>query len=258
MTIEKPFRELKFSSAHLIIVFLAILVLGVFIFLLGISVGKKQSQLTAMVSSSTDIKNEQVGQKPAIPEGAAAQTMGTQAPPASQSQPLAAQPETKNALPSAKRAEEKKTETQSASKPKENQTMTSAGNKPDDKKETPPIKEKSDEMKPAMETKKPAEIKESKTEPAKKAVSPAAMKQEGIFYVQIGAVTDKEAADEFAQKVQKLGFPSIVKLPSASDKKSIYRIQIGPYDSKQNASGAQEKIAAALKKKKTDFFVVKG
>lgn len=50
MTIEKPFRELKFSSAHLIIVFLAILVLGVFIFLLGISVGKKQSQLTAMVS----------------------------------------------------------------------------------------------------------------------------------------------------------------------------------------------------------------
>jgi cell division septation protein DedD len=239
MTIEKPFRELKFSSAHLIIVFLAILVLGVFIFLLGISVGKKQSQLTAMVSGSPDIKTEQVGQKPAIPAGTAAHTMGTQ------SQPPAAQPESKSALPPAKTAEE-------------NRMMTSAGNKPEDKKETPPIKEKSGETKPATETKKPAEIKESKTEPAKTAVSPAAMKQEGIFYVQIGAGTDKEAADEFAHKVQKLGFPAIVKLPLASDKKSIYRIQIGPYDSKQNASGAQEKVASALKKKKTDFFVVKG
>jgi cell division protein FtsN len=245
MTIEKPFRELKFSSAHLIVVFLAILVLGVFIFLLGISVGKKQSQLTAMVSGSPDIKTEQVGQKPAIPAGTAAQTMGAQTQPTAQSQPPAAQPETKSALPSVKTAEE-------------NQKTTFAGNKPDDKKESPPIKEKSGETKPATETKKPAEIKESKTEPAKKAVSPATMKQEGIFYVQIGAVTDKEAADEFAQKVQKLGFPAIVKLPLASDKKSIYRIQIGPYDSKANASGAQEKIAAALKKKKTDFFIVKG
>jgi len=225
MTIEKPFRELKFSSAHLIIVFLAILVLGVFIFLLGISVGKKQTQLTAMASGSPDIKTEQVGQKPVIPTGAATQTKETLPPPS-------AQPETKNALPSAKPAE--------------------------DKKEASAIKEKSDETKPAPETKKPPETKESKTEPAKKAAPPATLKQEGIFYVQIGAVTDRESADVFAQKVQKLGFPAIVKLPLALDKKSIYRIQIGPYDSKSNASGAQEKVAAALKKKKTDFFVVKG
>ncbi len=43
----KEFREIQVSSTLLVVIFLCVLVLGVFIFLLGVSVGKKQVQITA-------------------------------------------------------------------------------------------------------------------------------------------------------------------------------------------------------------------
>jgi len=42
---NKEFREVQVSSSGLVFIFLAILVLGVFIFLLGVSVGKKQVEM---------------------------------------------------------------------------------------------------------------------------------------------------------------------------------------------------------------------
>jgi cell division protein FtsN len=42
---NKEFREVQVSSSGLVFIFLAILVLGVFIFLLGVSVGKKQVRM---------------------------------------------------------------------------------------------------------------------------------------------------------------------------------------------------------------------
>jgi cell division protein FtsN len=42
---NKEFREVQVSSSGLVFIFLAILVLGVFIFLLGVNVGKKQVQM---------------------------------------------------------------------------------------------------------------------------------------------------------------------------------------------------------------------
>ncbi len=44
---NKDYRELQLSSSLLIFIFLAILILGVVIFLLGVSVGKKQAQIVA-------------------------------------------------------------------------------------------------------------------------------------------------------------------------------------------------------------------
>jgi cell division septation protein DedD len=43
----KDFREIQVSSTLLVVIFLCVLVLGVFIFLLGVSVGKKQVEITA-------------------------------------------------------------------------------------------------------------------------------------------------------------------------------------------------------------------
>jgi cell division septation protein DedD len=42
---NKDYRELQLSSSQLFFIFLAILILGVVIFLLGVSVGKKQAQI---------------------------------------------------------------------------------------------------------------------------------------------------------------------------------------------------------------------
>jgi cell division septation protein DedD len=220
MTNEKQFRELKFTSTQLAIVFLAILAFGVCIFLLGISVGKKQTQLAAGAGGAPSVKTETLAQKSPLP----AETTPT----------VTTQPAPGQSAPA---------NTKTEAKPAETKTDDKAGAKVEAK---PPA---------APAEKKPAD---AKTEPAKKEAKPAATQQEGIFYVQIGAVNDKEAADGFAQKVGKLGYPAIVLMPLAQDKKPVFRIRIGPYESKQDAADAQDKIAADLKKKKTDFFVVKG
>jgi septal ring-binding cell division protein DamX len=224
MTNEKQFRELKFTSTQLAIVFLAILAFGVCIFLLGISVGKKQTQLAAGAGGAPSVKTESLAQKSPLP---------------AETQPTV----TTQTAPGQSAPADTKTEV----KPAETKTDDKAGAKVEAKSEAKPPA--------APAEKKPAE---AKTEPAKKEAKPAEAQQEGIFYIQIGAVNDKEAADGFAQKVEKLGYPTIVLMPLAKDKKPVYRIQIGPYESKQAAADAQDKIAADLKKKKTDFFVVKG
>jgi len=201
MTTERQFRELKFSSTQLAVVFLAILVLGVFIFLLGISVGKKQSQLSAQAVITPAITTENVAQKSPLPA----------------------------------------------------ESTTTSTVQPQQQQPPPTAKEKPIETKPTTEVEKPAE---AKAEPTKKSAQPAVKKQEGIFYVQIGAIANKEAADTFAKKVDTLGFPVIVLSPRATDNKAFYRVRIGPYKTKQDAQEAQAKIAAALKKKTTDFFIV--
>jgi len=53
---NKDYRELQLSSSQLILIFIAILVLGVVVFLLGVSVGKKQGKI---------IEETQMAQKPA-------------------------------------------------------------------------------------------------------------------------------------------------------------------------------------------------
>lgn len=202
MSKDKPFRELQFSSVQLIVVFLAILVLGVFIFLLGISVGKKQAQLA--VGGALPAKTETAAPKTPVSADAAA----------------AAKPEVA---------------------------------KPQDK----PVGKPSD--KPAD---KPA-VKPPATPADKLAVKPgepggvgSAAKPQGRFYVQIGAGGDKPAAMAFGEKVELLGFPSHVLDPLATDRKTVFRVRIGPYETSAAADDAQAKVAAALKKKKTDFFIV--
>ncbi len=61
----KDFREIQVSSTLLVVIFLCVLVLGVFIFLMGVSVGKKQVQITA----ATRVVAQQI-QEPAKDPGA--------------------------------------------------------------------------------------------------------------------------------------------------------------------------------------------
>ncbi len=61
----KDFREIQVSSTLLVVIFLCVLVLGVFIFLLGVSVGKRQVQITA----ATRVVAQQI-QDPAKDQGA--------------------------------------------------------------------------------------------------------------------------------------------------------------------------------------------
>src|SRR4030042_1472980 len=65
------FREIQVSSSLLVVIFLGVLALGVFIFLLGVSVGKKQVRLSAPTQAAGPLYYVQVG---AFTDRAQAQT----------------------------------------------------------------------------------------------------------------------------------------------------------------------------------------
>jgi DedD protein len=56
---NKDYRELQLSSSQLVLIFIAILALGVVIFLLGVSVGKKQTQ----IADATQITSETLAER---------------------------------------------------------------------------------------------------------------------------------------------------------------------------------------------------
>ncbi|MFQ6037684.1 MAG: SPOR domain-containing protein [Candidatus Aminicenantales bacterium] len=55
---QKDYRELQISSSQLVLVFTAILGLGVIIFLLGVSVGKKQAEIVKETQASSLVPEE--------------------------------------------------------------------------------------------------------------------------------------------------------------------------------------------------------
>lgn len=132
MAKNKEFRELQFSSTQLVFVFLAILVLGVFIFLLGISVGKKQGQLSAEAGVSGALKTEPIAQKPAVPSVSGTDNI---------QQELRSHQEAK------------------PQSPKSEAKQAPADQKTSLKTETPPARDKVAEFKPPTDAKKPAESK---------------------------------------------------------------------------------------------------
>ena len=96
---NKDFREIQVSSTLLVVIFLGVLALGVFIFLLGVSVGKKQ----ASVATPTQIVTQQIPEpvkEPSVKPTASESASGnvTSAPPdaaASQPAPAPAKPQPK-------------------------------------------------------------------------------------------------------------------------------------------------------------------
>jgi cell division septation protein DedD len=65
---NKDYRELQLSSSQLFFIFLAILILGIVIFLLGVSVGKKQAQITKRTQIAAKEKTEQAKETPPAAE----------------------------------------------------------------------------------------------------------------------------------------------------------------------------------------------
>lgn len=244
MSNDNAFRELRFSPLQLVIVFLAILVLAIFVFLLGVSVGKKQTLVEAQARPAGAEKIMTAEAPNLIKPSETAPTTAPAAPPSgAKTEPDAAaglttKPE--KAEPGAAALPETKTAVRPEPKPKAAEPKTT-------------------EAKPAEKT--PGETKtEAKpaTADAKLKTPPPASFNSAPYYVQIGAVETRAAADAFAKRVTGLGFSTVVLDPLAADKKPVYRVRVGPFPSKAEAADAQTALATALKKKPADFFLVKG
>jgi cell division septation protein DedD len=75
---NKDFREIQVSSSLLVVIFLGVLALGVFIFLLGVSVGKKQVRITSPTQVVTQQIPEPVKQPPVEPTPAETEAAKTE------------------------------------------------------------------------------------------------------------------------------------------------------------------------------------
>ena len=78
---NKDFREIQVSSSLLVVIFLGVLALGVFIFLLGVSVGKKQVRLSAPTQVVTQQIAEPVKEPSVKPTASETDEVKTAAPP---------------------------------------------------------------------------------------------------------------------------------------------------------------------------------
>lgn len=204
---SREFREIQVSSTQLAIIFLGILVIGVVIFLLGVSVGKKHAQVAQKANVIAQKEPEQVKEK------------------------LVTQPQVKP-LP---------------------ETVGKEAQKPAPAVSTPA----KTTFVPKTPTEKPAEVtspEESKTQ--LRAAQPAAAGNKGQFYVQVGALAERQAAEETAQKYRNMGYPVIVMEPQITDKKPVFRVRIGGFATREKAEATREKLSSGTGRK-TDFFIVR-
>jgi cell division protein FtsN len=195
MSPAKEYRELQFKSSQLAAVFIGVLIVGVLIFILGVSVGKKQGRLAAAAGLPAAEKIESVA--PAKPLPREAET------------------------PAAKLQTEVKPDPDAAPAGK------------------------------AGLTTKPAEAKPPAAKPA-----PVPAKA-GSYFVQASATNDKAAAAAFAARLEKEGFDVVVLDPFPTDAKPYFRVRVGPFAGKEEADAARTKLATLLRRRPSDFFLIK-
>ena len=205
----REFREIQVSSTQLAVIFLGILAIGVVIFLLGVSVGKKHAQVAKQANVIAQKEPEQIKEK------------------------IVSLPQTKPDQGASTEAAEKPTPTQ---------------------RDTTPAKVNLVPKKPADKPQTEATPEEAGA-PAESAPPPAVAKK-NLFYVQVGAVAEKQAAQDTAQRFRKLGYPVVVLDPQPLDKKPVFRVRVGGFLTREQADEARSKLSASARKK-TDYFIVR-
>ncbi|MGB8952414.1 MAG: SPOR domain-containing protein [Candidatus Aminicenantales bacterium] len=81
--------------------------------------------------------------------------------------------------------------------------------------------------------------------------------KKGNYFIQIGAFTDRESASVHSQKFKKEGYPTIVLDPFPSDRKPVFRVRIGGFETPQEAEKVRMKLKSSSSRK-SDYFIVKG
>lgn len=174
---DKEFRELQLSSSLLIFIFLVIIVLGIIIFILGVSVGKKQAVITNQITPSETLEKVE------------------------EQKPL-------------------------------------------------PVEESKDPISKEIASHQQA-LKEEKPPPSKKQI------KKDMYYIQLGAFQDINFANTLAGKYQKQGYSCLVFDPLPNDRRQIYRVRIGGYETREQAEQEKAKLIRAENKKPSDYFIVR-
>ena len=205
---NREFREIQVSSTQLAIIFLGILVIGVVIFLLGVSVGKKHAQVAQKANVIASKEPEQVKEKLV-------------------------------SLPQVKPDQEPGRET---------------AEKPAQADATAPVKTSLIPKKPVEKPKVEPQPAEPKTQV--KSEQPATSEKKNLYYVQVGALAERPAAEESAERFRKQGYPVVVLNPLSTDKKPVFRVRVGGFLTREQAEEARGKLSSSAGKR-TDYFIVR-
>jgi len=206
---NREFREVQVSSTQLAIIFLGILVIGVVIFLLGVSVGKKQAQVSQKANVIAPKEPEQVKEKIV-------------------------------SLPKAKAEQEPAGEAAEKAAPAQT--------------EAAPVKKEFVPGKPAERPK--VEPQQAAPKAQVKVDQQATVEKKNLFYVQVGALAEKPAAQESAERFRRMGYPVVVLDPQATDKRPVFRVRVGGFQTRAQAEEARAKLSSAAGKR-TDYFIVR-
>jgi cell division septation protein DedD len=76
-------------------------------------------------------------------------------------------------------------------------------------------------------------------------VSPGAHRSKP-FNIQIDAVMDRTGADQMTQRLQKLGYHAFM-VPTQMSGQTWWRVRVGPYNSQEEASAAEQELRAKYK-----------
>lgn len=225
MTGSKEVRKLQFTRMQLVIVFVLVIALGAFIFVLGVSVGKKQARLAQGLEPAAGPSAEVVRPKIKPPTDTRAEKAGT--PASEKTSPAAAKKEA--AAP---------TDIQKEIASFESREKTA--------RDSPAVSK----SRPAANT-GTAPAAEKKT--AAPRTGPAAVEpQAGFLYIQVVAATQKAEASQLADKIREHGFSVFILDPQAGI--PYYRVRVGGYRTEEERSRAGERLAAVLNKKPSDFY----
>ena len=192
---NKDYRELQLTSSQLILIFIAILVLGIVVFLLGVSVGKKQGRIVEETQMAGKPAEKIIEQKP-VPQTKPGDTISQE-------------------LESHKKAGEEKTQ----------QEKTQA---------EPVAKQKAEPTKP----------------------SPAP-KIQNAYWVQVGAYSSQQNANTLAEEYRQKGYNAVVIDPSPSDRRKLYRVRLGGYETREEAERARDQLAQQENKKQSDYLIIR-
>ncbi len=220
---NKEFREVQVSSSGLVFIFLAILVLGVFIFLLGVSVGKKQVQ---MAGPTTLLARP------------AAETVSEQPPAVVKDQPASTEPSGATELKPDVKSQVPETVAE----------VPAAAEKPAPRTTAPEPSPQKAAGQEAAAT-KPAPAKPTATQSAPASTS-------GSYYIQIGAFNEKSQADTYAARFKGQGYRAVVLNPFFSDRRATYRVRIVGFPTKEQASQVLARLNAATTKR-TGYYIRK-
>jgi cell division protein FtsN len=82
--------------------------------------------------------------------------------------------------------------------------------------------------------------------------------KQNLYYIQVGAYTDKSSASKIADKYNNMGFKSLVVSPLPTDRRTIYRVRIGGYETREEAEEIKEILMEKENKKSSDYFIIQG